>query len=1047
MFAVNFVANLKLRFIITGAICAVGLLALASGCANSGAGFPTHTKYTEYASYKDIPGVNADEIQHIEALKGRNSTFTYGMNLTTETFYDENGHIQGYSARFCEWLSRLFGITFQPAVFEWGNLIEGLENHSIDFTGELTANQERRTKYFMSDAIAERSIKFMRIMESEPLIAIQANRPLRYAFLEGATTPDLVSPLITVPFETLFIDDYDDAYALLISGNIDAFFDEGVAEAAFDNYGNIIAEEFFPLIYTPVSFTTRNPDLAPIISVVQKALLNGETRRLINLYNAGQQDYLRHKIFLRLSADEQNYIRKHNSDNPIPIAAEYDTYPTCFFNMREREWQGIAIDTLKEIEKLTGLAFKRAHDTPQEWPVLLAMLERGDAALISELLRSTEREGRFLWTSSSYQTDYYALLSKSDFPDMNINEVLYAKVGLIRGTAYAEVFNTWFPGHSDKVEYANTDDAFAALERGDVELIMTTRNQLLSLTNYQEKAGYKTNIVFSHPVESFFGFNLRESQLRSIIDKALKIIDTNSIADRWTRKTFDYREKIAQSRLPWLFGSVILLGCVLVLLFVMFQHNRQAEKRTQAMLDSTPLAASLWNENGVMIDCNREALNLLGVKEKADYIEHFAELNPAVQPDGEATSDKASRLIKAAFDSGYQNFDWMYLTAAGDELPVETVLRRIPWKGGFHIAAYSRDLRDIHEKERAIKKAEAALFRKKNHLDLVAGISKFTYWEFDEELDTLAFSYHFKDEFGYAPEEISGMGYYNRVISDPPTKWIDIIHPDDVGRIMRDLEDYLSGATGKYRSELRVRHKSGEYLAAVTSGQAIDWKDGKRSYMVGGLFNINDLRRTEDANTAKSMFLATMSHEIRTPMNAILGMSNLMRTDNLDQTQLGYFEDIKKMSKALLGIINDILDFSKIEAGKLELVPVHFNMVSLFNNIASLCGFIAKGKSLLFHSDCAPDVPKVIYADELRIRQIFTNVVNNAIKYTREGYVRFTLNKGELPKIAGDPTKNSVKTGEYLIAVVEDTGIGIKNEDKNRLFASFEQLDTRKNRG
>ncbi|MDR3302686.1 MAG: response regulator [Spirochaetaceae bacterium] len=204
------------------------------------------------------------------------------------------------------------------------------------------------------------------------------------------------------------------------------------------------------------------------------------------------------------------------------------------------------------------------------------------------------------------------------------------------------------------------------------------------------------------------------------------------------------------------------------------------------------------------------------------------------------------------------------------------------------------------------------------------------------------------------------------------------------------------------------------------------------------LHDIEDVLRTkeaaEQANTAKSEFLATMSHEIRTPMNAILGMSDLMRTDNFDSVQRGYFEDIKKMSKALLEIINDILDFSKIEAGKLELVPVHFNIVSLFDNVASLCGFIAAGKSLEFRVSCDKDIPPVIYGDEIRIRQIFTNVVNNAIKYTRGGHVTFALTRG----MRGEH--------EYLVATVEDSGIGIKAEDKSKLFGSFEQLDTRKNR-
>jgi CheY-like chemotaxis protein/HPt (histidine-containing phosphotransfer) domain-containing protein len=169
-------------------------------------------------------------------------------------------------------------------------------------------------------------------------------------------------------------------------------------------------------------------------------------------------------------------------------------------------------------------------------------------------------------------------------------------------------------------------------------------------------------------------------------------------------------------------------------------------------------------------------------------------------------------------------------------------------------------------------------------------------------------------------------------------------------------------------------------------------------------------------------------------MNAIIGMSDLMPQDNFTELQKRYFEDTKKMAHALLGIINDILDFSKIEAGKLELVPVHYNLHALFDNIASMNKFIAAAKSLYFTSKFDSGTPEVLYGDELRVRQIFTNIIGNAIKYTQAGSVEFIL-RGEI--------RDGVHS---VIAQVKDTGAGIKEEDIPKLFGMFQQLDTKKNR-
>jgi PAS domain S-box-containing protein len=561
------------------AFTAVLLLFLLSACHKTPVQRTDETP--AFTSYRDIPGVTEDEIKAIEALREKISFFNYGMSESTETFIGENGEIGGYSALFCKWLSQLFGIPFKPAIYEWGDLVDGINANTVDFTGEMTATDERRKVYFMTDTIVERSIKTFRLFGSNPIPDIIRSRPLICCFLEGTTTINDVTARLYGEYKIIEINDYSTVYDLLISREADVFFDESPAEAAFNIYDDIIVEDFLPVIYSPVSLTTKNHSLRPVISIVQKALQNGSLGYLAGLHKRGEIEHRKHKLFLRLTEEEKAYIR----NNPeASIAAEYDNYPISFFNKYENKWQGIAHDILRELESLTGLNFKIANDNDVEWPELLRSLENGETSMISELLFTEDRIGVFLWPRSVIMTDNYALISKSDYPNISINDILRIKVGLIKNTAYASLFNTWFPDHKNTVLYDNTDAAFDALELGKVDIVMANLSQLLMLTNYYERTGYKANFVFDFTSESTFGFNRDEVILCSIVDKALRLIDTRGISGQWMRKTYDYSAKLARSQRPWLISAAALFFCILVLLFILFQRNRRVGKELETLV-------------------------------------------------------------------------------------------------------------------------------------------------------------------------------------------------------------------------------------------------------------------------------------------------------------------------------------------------------------------------------------------------------------------------------------------------------------------------------
>ena len=186
------------------------------------------------------------------------------------------------------------------------------------------------------------------------------------------------------------------------------------------------------------------------------------------------------------------------------------------------------------------------------------------------------------------------------------------------------------------------------------------------------------------------------------------------------------------------------------------------------------------------------------------------------------------------------------------------------------------------------------------------------------------------------------------------------------------------------------------------------------------------------SNKAKSDFLANMSHEIRTPMNAIIGMDEMiLRTSPKDPVKK-YALNIQSAGKTLLSIINDILDFSKIESGKLDLIEVDYSFASVMNDIVNMTKNKADEKGLGFKVNVSQDIPSMLKGDEIRVRQILLNLINNAIKYTHEGSVTVDVSYD--------------KDTCMLRSVVRDTGIGIKEEDMKKLFSSFQRLDENKNR-
>lgn len=241
--------------------------------------------------------------------------------------------------------------------------------------------------------------------------------------------------------------------------------------------------------------------------------------------------------------------------------------------------------------------------------------------------------------------------------------------------------------------------------------------------------------------------------------------------------------------------------------------------------------------------------------------------------------------------------------------------------------------------------------------------------------------------------------------------------------------------------ESQIYRRDGETIWISENARAVRDPQGQLLFYEGTVEDITERKQAESwqrqvehaeaANRAKSEFLAKMSHEIRTPLNGVIGMLDLLAGTEINPAQDRYIRIAKSSADSLLGLINDILDFSKIEAGKLELEQIEFDLQLLLEDVAEMFVHRAKAKGLEMTCRMLPDVPRRVQGDPERLRQIVSNLTNNAIKFTAQGEVEI---RAETVRIGDD--------GVAIKLAVRDTGIGIPENRRHRLFASFSQVDT-----
>ncbi|MCL2185309.1 MAG: PAS domain-containing protein [Treponema sp.] len=982
----------------------------------------------KFHSFKDVPGITKDEIEKIELLQLKHSNFIYGMPLSIEAFEDKHGEVRGFSALFCEWMSELFGIPFRPKLYEWLPLLHGLESGEIAFTGELTANEDRLRRYRMTTDIASRPLKYFRIANSRPLEEIIKTRRLKCGFIEGTTTVNTVTAeLVPDSYEVVILNDVNLVYDALKSGEIDVFYYSSTIEINFIRNNDIIAHEFYPLIYRPVSLTTQNDSLEPIISVMEKILENGGLRYLTEMYNKGEHEYLVFKLHTQLTQEEQDYI---NNNHIIPIGIDPGNYPESFYDKRENEWRGIFLDILDEAASITGLNFKRINNETSDWSEVYQMLSDGEVFLVPNLIQSEDRADQFIWPDITQITDNYALISNSDFPDIKVNEVLYVKVGLAKDTAYTAVFKRWFPNHMNTVEYDNIKEAYLGLQRGEIDMVMGTQKRLLYLTHYLEQPNFKTNIVFNFVADSKFGFNKDQEILCSIFNKTLALIDIKGISDKWMRQTYDYRAKLAEARRPLYIGASVLFLCVLTLLTILFTKSRVTGKKLEKIVEvksndldmKTSMLMTILEASPDFIfckdtklrytQCSNSTLDMFNINSK-DLI-------------GKTDAEVFDLPPESAEDYIIDDKSVMYtrdplvieetMNLPDRDIYLETIKTPLVQNGKvIGIMGISRNMtkRKLMERNLEIQTSTLnALF------DSIPDVI----FTLDTDLRYTKCNKRFLSHFGLKKEDVIGKGEesmgFSPEMEEEHKKWNRKVIDESKEFIFEECVPSADGTT--------------PYFETIKSPLMLD---NKTIGLLGIARDITKRKEMEEkaltASVTKSAFLANMSHEIRTPMNSIMGFSELAMDIAGNPKIKDYLGKIKTNSEWLLQIINNILDLSKIESGKMELEKIPFNMHDLFASCRTLVLPKAVEKGITLHFYAEPSLGKVPLGDPTRLRQIFVNFLSNSVKFTNSGIVKL------FSKIIG--SSNDTITMHFEI---KDSGIGMSPEQIEKIFDPFVQAES-----